>query len=227
MKREKVIESGVVEWRPIPNWSRHEISNYGDIRSIKFIDNRGFTRNPRTLKPHRAGKYLSIVLTSKNGSEHFYIHVLVAITFISPQPPGLFCLHKDDCGTYNYVGNLYWGTRRDNVADAIRNGLIGKGTPHAEKLSKAHMGKPKPWLIGRKRTLTESHIENIRKALAKSSQLSPANKPGWIPTHRIGTKHSPETIEKMRQARIKWHKLKGFSSETKDKMRESALRRDR
>lgn len=47
---------------------------------------------------------------------------------------------------------------------------------------------------------TEAQLEITKKAQLLGAKASPANKPGWIPKHRIGSKHSEETKAQMSQA---------------------------
>jgi len=46
---------------------------------------------------------------------------LVLEAFIGPRPDGAFARHLDDNPSNNRLDNLAWGTRKENVADAIRN----------------------------------------------------------------------------------------------------------
>ena len=75
-----------------------------------------------------------------------------------------------------------------------------QGRKHSEetkrKISQGNLGKPKKQPKSRK--FSEEHKENIRKsALARTDKRTP---PSWK-----GKKHSPETIEKMRQTHRKRH----------------------
>lgn len=74
------------------------------------------------------------------------------------------------------------------------------------KIGLAHKGKQ--WKLGYKLTdeqrarcsAAQTGISRpyavVNAAIARES--SPANKPGWIPTHRIGMKDTPEVVEKRR-----------------------------
>jgi hypothetical protein len=48
---------------------------------------------------------------------------LICETFNGPKPdPSLICCHRDDDHSNNTPSNLYWGTKKQNTEDAIRNG---------------------------------------------------------------------------------------------------------
>lgn len=86
-----------------------------------------------------------------------------------------------------------------------------------KKISAAHLGKKQePHTDKSKRKIGQSsrkwwknndQTPAQRAAMIESLKLarlqSKANKPGWIPKHRIGVKDSAATIEKRRQSRLK------------------------
>jgi hypothetical protein len=53
--------------------------------------------------------------------------VLVLEAFAGPRPDGMDALHRDDNPTNNRFDNLRWGTRSDNLFDAVRNGGKARG----------------------------------------------------------------------------------------------------
>lgn len=66
-----------------------------------------------------------------HGGRWAYVHVIVCETFHGPQPQeGMFALHENDVATDNRADNIRWGTRKDNTADARRNGLTPEGEKH-------------------------------------------------------------------------------------------------
>ena len=61
----------------------------------------------------------------------YYIHRLVAMTYI-PNPENKPCVcHKDNVPYHNSVSNLYWGTPSENTQQCIRDGrgYIGDKNP--------------------------------------------------------------------------------------------------
>jgi hypothetical protein len=62
---------------------------------------------------------------------------LMLAAFVRLPLPGELALHWDDDQTHNVLSNIRWGTRKDNMSDAIRNGRQGKGSSAAAKISVA------------------------------------------------------------------------------------------
>ena len=118
------------EWREIPGYEGYyEASTLGRVRSLpRTVPHaaKGPTRLPgQMLTPRRSTKrgYPTVRLTRFGVGRHFGIHRLVALAFI-PNPEMLPCvLHWDDDPTNNKVGNLRWGTLRENNLDRERNGI--------------------------------------------------------------------------------------------------------
>jgi hypothetical protein len=52
-----------------------------------------------------------------------------------PTPPNVCSLHWDDDPFNNVPSNLRWGTRADNVADAVRNGRSNAARGEANGLA--------------------------------------------------------------------------------------------
>lgn len=148
------------EWRKIPlrdlpAW--YEVSNLGRVRSLPYIDRRGWRRKEYLFRFRDA----EINLTLVDGSARcFAVAALVLRAFVGPPPKGMrLSRHLDDDRTNNQVENLAWGTDADNIRDAMRNGYsyvtrghLGKkhseatkqrlselaSVPHGRKMTNAH-----------------------------------------------------------------------------------------
>ncbi len=94
-------------------------------------DGRVFSRVRGFWKQLRAGKcgsrkqYLHVSLGSGN---RWDIHRLVAHVFIGPCPDGQEVRHLDGNSSNNHFSNLAYGTRKQNMSDAILHGTTCRGT---------------------------------------------------------------------------------------------------
>lgn len=123
-------------WRPVVGYEGlFEVSSRGRVRGVdRLVWNKGgrsprWTHIPGKLKtPWYGGRY-PVIRLCKNGKKFTVpVHRLVAEAFLGP-PPTLqheVC-HRGGVWNGDELGNLYWGTRADNMADAKRHGTIARG----------------------------------------------------------------------------------------------------
>jgi len=102
-------------WKVIPGYEgQYEVSDRGRVRSFR----RG--ANPRVLKPGRMPSgHLSVALGRKNSQ---CVHKLVLLAFVGAAPNRHECRHLNGNPADNRLENLCWGTRRENILDAVRHG---------------------------------------------------------------------------------------------------------
>jgi len=111
------------QWRPVPGAPGYEVSDQGRVRSVPRVVLRSngspFTVKGCILRPQvkRSG-HLKVELRA--GSRQ--VHEVVLSAFVGPRPDGMECLHGNGDPADNRLTNLRWGTRKENVADAIRHG---------------------------------------------------------------------------------------------------------
>jgi len=99
-------------WLPISGFDKYEVSNLGRVKSHH--------RNGRILRPGLSNfGHLSVVLGRGNTR---MVHALVLTAFAGPRPPGMECRHLDGDPTNNHFDNLRWGTRSENILDAVAHG---------------------------------------------------------------------------------------------------------
>lgn len=108
-----------LEWRRAA-WgfgSRYEVSNYGDVRNL--------WNRSRLLTPQVNPKgYVTFNLYRDDYvRREVRVHRLVMETFVGPMPEGMEIRHLDDIKTNNWIGNLAYGTRAENVQDGLKNGV--------------------------------------------------------------------------------------------------------
>ncbi len=162
------------EWRKIPELpEQFEVSNKGNLRSLPYIDRRGWKRKAILYKINNA----EITLRIDGKDKWFALAALVLSAFVGPKPYGCrLSRHLDDDRNNNCVENLKWGTDKENIEDAIRNGYDYKtyghlGKPHSEETKEILRNKRKGIPTGRK--ITDKHKEAL---LAGFRKKYPENK---------------------------------------------------
>lgn len=121
----------IIEWRPVVGFPGYEVSNAGQVRSLR----RQFYRHgypvqlqSRTLTPvikrSRYGRPVAaIVSVSIDGAKtDLRVHRLVLEAFVGPCPADQEGCHEDGDPANNRLGNLRWGTRQSNRDDMVRHG---------------------------------------------------------------------------------------------------------
>jgi hypothetical protein len=135
----------VEEWRPVPGFPNYEVSSEGRVRSLDHVVWGGpragfYTKKGRMLRPGAAShNYPTVVLGRGNTRT---VHSLVAEAFIGPYPPGQEVRHKDGDRSNPRLENLEYGTRADNVRDAIRHGThVGMQPGMGERIKAARLAQ--------------------------------------------------------------------------------------
>lgn len=116
-------------WRPVPlTEGYYEASDHGCVRSVDRVITDSLDR-VRRLKgcvlvqfAHPSG-HLNVRLNIKGVGTTRKVHHLVLEAFVGPCPSGMEGCHWDDDPDNNHLLNLRWGTRSDNMRDAVRNGV--------------------------------------------------------------------------------------------------------
>lgn len=138
------IKSAKAKWLPCPGFEKTaEVSNLGEVRTVdreihyqngKVVRRRGKVISPQ--KDKRGYVYVNICCGGKNNFKQ--VHRLVALAFVDGDC-SLCVNHKDGDPSNNHFQNLEWLTHSENVAHAVRTGLMnGKGEKNSQaKLTKA------------------------------------------------------------------------------------------
>ena len=128
-------------------WSRWTQKGAKHSEGIWYI----ISDNWKILRPKLVSGYPSVSLKINGEVEYCYVHRLVLEAFVGPCPEGMECRHLDDDKLNNNLSNLQWGTRLENMADAVRNAKMSKGEGH--------------WLA----KLTEKNICEIKRLYSEGS----------------------------------------------------------
>jgi hypothetical protein len=95
---------------------RYYIDHKGEIYDLK--------RNT-IIKQHLNTGYKRVSLrTRDNHQKSYYVHVLVAISFLGDKSSDMTVNHKDGDKVNNSIYNLEWVSHRENMKHAINIGLI-------------------------------------------------------------------------------------------------------
>jgi hypothetical protein len=125
-------------WKDIVNYEGlYQISDKGNVKRLSRIVNR---MNEGKLRDHNLkekimkcdehifNRRLRIRLFKNGKYKRYQLHRLVLETFVGYCPKGMECCHKDDNPKNNNLENLYWGSRKDNIKDKLKNDKICRGS---------------------------------------------------------------------------------------------------
>jgi len=84
-------------------------------------------KSEKFLKPSLVGGYLALSLCRDGAILRAYIHHLVAEAFIGPRPDNFDVCHNDGIRHHNFVENLRYASRSDNLADREMHGTSQRG----------------------------------------------------------------------------------------------------
>lgn len=170
-------------WKPVVGQEHdYEVSDHGRIRSLtreKTYARRDqySGRDLRIVRKHRgcilrparmACGHLSVVLGRGRGS--VLVHRIVLEAFVGPCPDGMEALHRDGVPNNNRLTNLRWGTRSENISDAIHHAAMPRGeTKWNAKLRdediptiRALIGTRSAASIAREYGVSEASIRQVR-----------------------------------------------------------------
>jgi hypothetical protein len=104
------------ELKEIPGFEDYFIDNDGNVFSNKLITKSKIKRNFKQLKTQMFNGYKIIGLVKDGSRNSYFVHRLVALTFLGePSSPDLVVNHKDGNRLNNIPENLEWVTQKENV----------------------------------------------------------------------------------------------------------------
>ena len=122
----------IENWKDIPGYvGYYQVSDLGRVKSLARWREDGLQfRQERILKGY-VERYPKMELTKDGVKKKWYVHQLVAITFIGDyRDDGLQVAHNDGDKLNNRLDNLRWSTPKDNIADKVKHGTANQGERH-------------------------------------------------------------------------------------------------
>lgn len=105
------------EWKSIPRYDDYYASSLGRIKSKRF-------NRSKILKPNTNCKgYLYLTLCKNKIRKSMTVHSLISLTFIGNRPSNFDINHKDGNKKNNYIDNLEYCSRSDNMKHAFNTGI--------------------------------------------------------------------------------------------------------
>jgi hypothetical protein len=113
-------------WRPVVDYGGlYEVSDLGRVRSLHGGKGKG--KRGGLLRPMVAGRtniHLRVILHEDGRRKTRLVHQLVMEAFVGPRPAGQEVRHGPGGVLDNRLVNLCYGSRRENMADKVRDGTL-------------------------------------------------------------------------------------------------------
>lgn len=133
-------------WKEVKGWEGYyEVSTMGNVRSKDRVvykvnePHRIHQFWPSKIKTQYGKSYLQVNFNRDKKLYHYYVHILVAKTFINNPLNKPEVNHKNGIKTDNSVDNLEWVTRSENIRHSYEMGMRNykrkSGSEH-------HLSKP-------------------------------------------------------------------------------------
>lgn len=174
------------EWRAIPGYDGlYSASSFGRVRQerrqVFYSDGRSSYMIPARIKKQSISsnkRYWRVTLTkSGQKSKNVFVHRLIAWAFIGPQAPKIETRHINGNGFDNRPHNLHYGTKADNMRDAIAHGTFSMGEVHPEAILTGEqvkailMDSRAATLIAPEYGVSHIYIRKIRRGQARRSEI--------------------------------------------------------
>lgn len=136
------------QWKDIKIENFEGVYQINTVGNIKSLTKKDKSKNPIIMKSFIRGGYFSILLMKETKRKLFYIHRLIALTFINNPENKKYVNHIDGNKLNNKLENLEWCTASENIQHSLKNRL------RIPQSGENHY----------KTSLTKTDIENIRNS---------------------------------------------------------------
>ena len=146
-------------WKPIKDYEGlYEVSNLGRVKSLNY---KGTGKGKILKNIECSNGYLTVSLTKNGKQKVFYIHRLVAVTFI-PNPENKPCIdHINTIRTENCIWNLRWVTYEENNNNSLTKKKMSEN--HREQDGENNPMYGKHHSDETKRKISENNIWNDKE----------------------------------------------------------------
>ena len=104
-------------WKKINGYENYDVSNFGNVRNNNFHRQKATKEIKKDIKPNG---YIRVILSKDSKTKSFYVHRLVAESFIENKENKQYVNHKDGNRSNNCVENLEWVTASENLLYTYR-----------------------------------------------------------------------------------------------------------
>ena len=111
----------------VPGYPGYHVSKRGNVYSRWDVNGKGIMMKRYHKKiPHlnKNGRYIIGLSQPGVGTKKWLLHRLVALIYVPNPERLLYVCHKDNVPTNNSYKNLYWGTQKDNMSQASKEGRL-------------------------------------------------------------------------------------------------------
>lgn len=156
-------------WKSVVGFcGEYEVSNIGRVKTLKW------KKSPHIMRLTISKRgYFRVFLSKNDKKKNYNVHQLVACAFLGMPPVGHEVCHNDGNRLNNNLDNLRYGTRCDNIHDAIKHGTFigGRGRKNASRFSQLtkevvvaiFMSEEKPSVLSRRYNVHHTHISKIKQ----------------------------------------------------------------
>jgi hypothetical protein len=173
------------EVRPVPFAPGYFVSDDGRVFSEKC-------GSRRELKTGTSEGYPSVNLRIDGKTVPMKVHRIVARTFLGEPGADMDVRHLDGSRDNNYVSNLVWGTRSENMRDRDRHGRNPQHLyPERRCRGDRHWTRTRPDSVARGSTnpsskLTEDDVARIRQRLSGGATRASVAREYGVTNQSIG-----------------------------------------
>ena len=143
-------------------------------RTVKRKNGADYLQKESIIEGSDYHGYKVTTIAKNKIKKHKFIHVLIAEAFLGPKPEKMEVCHGDGNRKNNCIENLRYGTRSDNVRDAIKHGTykrppIVRGSKRSdakinEKIAKQiKESDESSYILAKKLNISRALISNVRR----------------------------------------------------------------